>query len=156
MQDAEQEDLATKIDGAAQVMTAFTRAEMHEKIASKVQAQAKAEALEHLYKSVKDGVTAESSDLQKLSKGFAQAGKNFSEADTAPEDDGNTNSARGAAPPTKYRVHDLMPGCTYQFILAAESALGVRVRNHFLAWFMYILFSWVILIVLFTIWHYAL
>ena len=119
--------MATKIDGAAQVMTAFTRAEMHEKIATKVQAQAKADALQHLYKSVKDGGKAESSDLQKLSKGFSEAGTNFVESDTAPVDDGNTNTARGAAPPTKYRVHDLLPGCTYQFIVAAESALGVSV-----------------------------
>lgn len=123
--------MATKIDGAAQVMTAFTRAEMHERIASKVQKQAKAEALQELYKSVKSGGSkAEASDMQKLSKGFANAGKEFSEANTAPEDDGNTNIARGAAPPTKYRVHDLLPGCTYQFILAAESPLGVRAHMH--------------------------
>ena len=113
-QDAEQEQMATKIAGAATVMTAFTRADLHEKIASKVQKQANVEAMRQVYKgNVEGGGDDNAGSLQQLSKGFAKAGKDFNEKNTAPKDDGNTNSARGAAPPTKYRVHDLLPGCTY-------------------------------------------
>lgn len=139
-QDAYQQAHSTKIPGMASLVDMDSRSKLHNRVVKSVRKKANDDRKTAIYNAATEKLKKGEDEPPRMPPGMEiQKVKPLVVGDVIEQldpvagmdlegaADGNTNDKRGAAPPTKCRIHDLLPGRTYQFVIAAESPLGIGV-----------------------------